>query len=72
MPTFHAVFCVLKFILYSYMKNEIIQHMEALTQLIESIKYWKEEKIILMYQLIFLFKHYKNFHSKSTEGDDGS
>lgn len=77
MPPFHAIFCVLKFILYSHMENEIIQHVEAFTEYssllpIESIKYWKEGKIILKYQLIFSFKHYQCLHSKDSKGDDDS
>lgn len=45
------------------MENEIIQHVEAFTEYssllpIESIKYWKEGKIILTYQQFFPFKHY--------------
>lgn len=61
MPVFHVIFCVLKFILYSHMENEIIQHVQTFTehsslQSIESIKYWKEN--YFKYQLIVLFQHY--------------
>lgn len=75
MPPFLVIFCVLKFILYSHMENEIIQHVEAFTehsslQPIESIKYWKEGGILFKYELIFPFKHYWHFHSKDSKGDD--